>query len=188
MHYRTSEQLRHSIAGAGAGCSASIITCPLDVVKTRLQNQGRIEPGMRAYRGTFGTLYRIWTEERVRGLYRGLGPTVLGYLPTWAIYFSVYDRAKTYLAQRTGKDEEDDNGACMHCDVSSPIHHCHHHHCCMLGRGSNHWSVHIGAAVTAGVSCNVATNPLWVIKTRMMVRGRASERGTCTPTLLTLHG
>ncbi|KAI8053357.1 mitochondrial carrier domain-containing protein [Syncephalis plumigaleata] len=105
---------------------------------------GRVKPGMRAYHGTFGTLYRIWAEENIRGLYRGLGPTVLGYLPTWAIYFSVYDRAKTYFAQRTG-------------------------------RGNNHWYVHIGAAITAGISCNVATNPLWVIKTRMMTQSAYTD-------------
>lgn len=31
-------------------------------------------------------------------MYRGLGPTILGYLPTWAIYFSVYDGIKYHLA------------------------------------------------------------------------------------------
>ncbi|KAI9594120.1 mitochondrial carrier domain-containing protein [Syncephalis fuscata] len=148
---KTNERLRHSIAGAGAGCSAAIITCPLDVVKTRLQNQGPVGPGMRPYRGTFGTLYRIWMEESVRGLYRGLGPTILGYLPTWAIYFSMYDQAKVYLAEKTG-------------------------------RGNMHWSVHIGAAITAGISCNFATNPLWVIKTRMMTQSAYTDyRYNSTP-------
>ncbi|CAG8796477.1 9977_t:CDS:1, partial [Cetraspora pellucida] len=47
------------------------------------------------------TLRRIWTEEGIRGLYRGLGPTLYGYLPTWAIYFSAYDYFKSALGEQT---------------------------------------------------------------------------------------
>lgn len=49
---QTHETLKHSIAGAGAGVISSVVTCPLDVVKTRLQNQGI---GNLKYRGTVGT-------------------------------------------------------------------------------------------------------------------------------------
>ncbi|CAG8575875.1 6641_t:CDS:2 [Ambispora gerdemannii] len=106
-----SDKLKHSFAGAIAGCVSSIVTCPLDVVKTRLQNQnsylakgiynsnhirGSAGP---LYKGTGGTLRRIWREEGIRGLYRGLGPTLYGYLPTWAIYFSAYDYFKLALAE-----------------------------------------------------------------------------------------
>jgi hypothetical protein len=49
--------------------------------------------------GTFGT---IWTNDGFRGLYRGLGPTIFGYLPTWAIYFTVYDKVKAHMGQLRG--------------------------------------------------------------------------------------
>lgn len=74
------------LAGAGAGLISSVLTCPLDVVKTKLQAQGRISVGEVGYHGLVGTCRRIWTEEGFKGFYRGLGPTVFGYLPTWAIY------------------------------------------------------------------------------------------------------
>ncbi|CAG8441703.1 3128_t:CDS:2 [Ambispora leptoticha] len=106
-----SDKIKHSLAGAVAGCVSSIVTCPLDVVKTRLQNQNdNIAKGMYngnhirgaampIYKGTGGTLRRIWREEGIRGLYRGLGPTLYGYLPTWAIYFTAYDYFKATLAE-----------------------------------------------------------------------------------------
>ncbi|OZJ01978.1 hypothetical protein BZG36_04897 [Bifiguratus adelaidae] len=138
------ENIKHSIAGAGAGCVTSIITCPLDVVKTRLQNQGRdLHPGVVRYRGTLGTLSRIWREEGIRGLYRGLGPTIMGYLPTWAIYFTAYDYCKEALAAR-------------------------------LDRHGTDWVVHILAAMTAGATSTTLTNPLWVIKTRFMTQNQST--------------
>lgn len=50
-----------------------------------------------------GTMRRIWTEDGIRGFYRGLGPTIFGYLPTWAIYFTVYDQCKASLANTLSK-------------------------------------------------------------------------------------
>lgn len=53
-----------------------------------------------AYRGLVGTAKTIWSEEGVRGMYRGLGPLILGYLPTWTVYFTVYEKAKGVLDGR----------------------------------------------------------------------------------------
>ncbi|KAI8993658.1 mitochondrial carrier domain-containing protein [Pilobolus umbonatus] len=100
----THDNLKHSVAGASAGIISSMITCPLDVVKTRIQNQGGFERVQLEYKGTLGTLRRIRYEEGFKGLYRGLGPTIAGYLPTWAIYFTVYDYCKLNWAQYLGKE------------------------------------------------------------------------------------
>jgi hypothetical protein len=91
-----------ALAGAAGGFTSGIVTCPLDVIKTKLQAQG----GFRAnksttnavYRGLVGTGRVIWREEGLRGLYRGLGPIILGYLPTWAVWFTVYGRSKEFIS------------------------------------------------------------------------------------------
>ena len=82
------------VAGATAGMVSSLVTCPLDVAKTRLQNQGA---GEQVYRGAIGTLRTIFAREGLRGWYHGLTPTMLGYLPNWAIYFAAYENMKALV-------------------------------------------------------------------------------------------
>jgi solute carrier family 25 folate transporter 32 len=91
------------------GVASGIVTCPLDVIKTRLQAQGSFRRGPRhavgtplLYRGMVGTARTIWKQDGVRGMYRGLGPMLLGYLPTWAVYMSVYDMSKDFYGPQLG--------------------------------------------------------------------------------------
>lgn len=104
---RASDSQFHALAGAIGGFTSGITTCPLDVIKTKLQAQGGLahfQGGIhvgqpRMYKGLFGTASVIWRDEGLRGMYRGLGPIVLGYLPTWAVWFTVYNKSKTMLSQ-----------------------------------------------------------------------------------------
>lgn len=99
-----------ALAGAAGGFTSGIVTCPLDVIKTKLQAQGGFRPRTNGvpshvvYRGLIGTGKVIWREEGLRGMYRGLGPIILGYLPTWAVYFTVYGRSKVFFANHVGMD------------------------------------------------------------------------------------
>lgn len=47
-----------TVAGAGAGLVSSIVTCPLDVIKTRLQAQ-RAATGRTGYLGIVGALFHV---------------------------------------------------------------------------------------------------------------------------------
>lgn len=96
-------------SGACAGVASGIVTCPLDVIKTKLQAQGGFTrrggnvPAKVLYRGMIGTGKVIWREEGIRGLYQGLAPMLLGYLPTWGVYLSVYDSSREFYYDKTGQ-------------------------------------------------------------------------------------
>ncbi len=103
----------NAIAGAVGGFASGVVTCPLDVIKTKLQAQGGFRaqaaassapgaPGRAVYNGMLGTARVIWREEGIKGMYRGLGPIILGYLPTWAVWFTVYGKSKEYFSQTSG--------------------------------------------------------------------------------------
>jgi solute carrier family 25 folate transporter 32 len=106
-----SDSTFNAMAGAIGGFASGVVTCPLDVIKTKLQAQG----GFRAqqantgnittnivYQGMLGTARTIWRDEGLKGMYRGLGPIILGYLPTWAVWFTVYGKSKDYFSNSEG--------------------------------------------------------------------------------------
>ncbi|KAF3760666.1 mitochondrial carrier [Cryphonectria parasitica EP155] len=170
---RASDSQFNALAGAVGGFTSGIVTCPLDVIKTKLQAQGglaQLQSGLhvgqpRIYNGLVGTASVIWRDEGLRGMYRGLGPIILGYLPTWAVWFTVYNKSKTWLGQ-------------------------YHHNTFVI----NFWS-----SIIAGASSTIVTNPIWVIKTRLMSQTGHHDRhgfslfpkGANTPTsrpTMSMHG
>lgn len=106
--HRIPESYVVPLAGGLAGTVSGVVSCPLDVIKTKLQAQGgfRARKGRAlpagAYSGVSGTARTIWMEEGVRGMYRGLGPMLLGYIPTWAVYLTTYNEAQAYFRTKTG--------------------------------------------------------------------------------------
>ncbi|GAB5361971.1 hypothetical protein AAMO2058_000758500 [Amorphochlora amoebiformis] len=96
----TRSTLLDATAGAMSGAVASTITCPLDVLKTRLQVQrGRNAPGMGPI-GVGKSVGKIFQKEGIKGLYAGWGPSLLALLPNWAAYFPVYTATKNYLSEK----------------------------------------------------------------------------------------
>ena len=102
-------------AGVAAAC-ASILTHPLDVVKTRLQTQDCFckEPPVNCPRrlaampqevftpkySDFSTSVRtILAEEGIRGFYRGLIPRAALSIPGAAMCWGTYESVKTFLAR-----------------------------------------------------------------------------------------
>lgn len=113
----------HMIAGAASAWTTALVTCPLDVIKIRMQA---------GYIGSSNTLLneikRLAQKEGLRGFYRGLGPSLIGYLPSFSIYFPLYMKTKEIF----GYDNR------------------------------------IFGAIISGSITNLITNPIWVMRTRMM--------------------
>lgn len=89
---------KHAVAGSVAGLAAAAVSCPLDIVKFRLQNQAA--KGRSA--GLLGSLTTIVRLEGVRGLYRGLRPTVAVYMVDRALWFPLYHLLKLQLSRHFG--------------------------------------------------------------------------------------
>ncbi|XP_019434092.1 PREDICTED: nicotinamide adenine dinucleotide transporter 1, chloroplastic-like [Lupinus angustifolius] len=97
--------LFNAAAGASAGVIAATFVCPLDVIKTRLQVHGAPQlPNASVKVGSVivGSLEQIFRKEGLRGMYRGLAPTVLALLPNWAVYFTMYEHLKSLLHSDDG--------------------------------------------------------------------------------------
>jgi solute carrier family 25 phosphate transporter 23/24/25/41 len=82
------------LAGAGAGMCACAATYPLDLVRTRLAAQTTST----RYLGLRHALATIHAEEGARGLYRGLGATLVGVAPSLAINFATYETLRRRAA------------------------------------------------------------------------------------------
>ncbi|CAL9123618.1 unnamed protein product [Musa textilis] len=78
--------------GGLAGITAASMTYPLDLVRTRLAAQ----TNTMYYRGISHSLYAICRDEGIRGLYKGLGATLLGVGPNIAISYSVYETLRSH--------------------------------------------------------------------------------------------
>lgn len=148
-------QLLHLVAGGCGGTVGAILTCPLEVVKTRLQaSQLSFRPlcfrefhlqtvtgsnftPARAYTtGVLQLLRSILQNEGARSLFKGLGPNLVGVAPSRAIYFWAYSTAKEFCNTRLAPESK---------------------------------TVHILSASFAGFTSITLTNPIWMVKTRMQL-------------------
>lgn len=141
--------------------TSATLTCPLDVLKTRLQSdfyQAQLRalhankaPPKNAFLAapraafthlseTLLMLKSIYTHEGFRALFRGLGANLIGVVPARSINFFVYGNGKRILNDHFNPQNLE-----------------------------NPWSIHLGAAAIAGVATGTATNPIWVIKTRLQL-------------------
>ncbi|KAI1309967.1 hypothetical protein EDD11_003947 [Mortierella claussenii] len=129
-------------AGAVAGIVGVLIVYPLDMVKTRLQNQKKDASGRLQYRGGLDCFRQVIAKEGARGLYRGIVPNLIGITPEKAIKLAVNDFAREYWAERTHVSED---------------------------KLAIQYGMLSGA--TAGFCQVIATNPMEIVKIQMQVAG-----------------
>jgi len=152
----THDTFIHLLAGGTAGTIGAIVTCPLEVVKTRLQSsdKAKLNVGNSSMIKCFTNIVRY---EGWRALFKGLGPNLVGIAPSRAIYFSTYSSVKSLLNQSF---------------VNSP----------------EHPVIHMTSAASAGfVSCT-ATNPIWLVKTRLQLSKESMTVRQCMKNIWATSG
>ena len=134
--------LVHLIAGGFAGTVAGIVTCPLEVVKTRLQssvvNLSNVPKNHNRQLFLVRFVKNIIETEGTRALFKGLGPNLVGVAPSRALYFCAYTKTKDYFNEHFS---------------SSP----------------DAMPIHAASATAAGFLSSTLTNPIWFIKTRLQL-------------------
>lgn len=140
----SSPSTRDLICHAGAGAAAGTIAATFVCPLDVIKTRLQVHglpSGQRGGSIIITSLRDIMRSEGFRGLYRGLSPTIVALLPNWTVYFTVYEHLKGLL------HSDGDEGH-------------------QLSFGKN-----MVAAAGAGASTAIATNPLWVVKTRLQTQG-----------------
>ncbi|MBA0740937.1 hypothetical protein Gogos_014120 [Gossypium gossypioides] len=93
------------ICGAGAGVAVSFLACPTELIKcSRLQAQSVLADSASAgvavkYGGPMDVARHVLRSEGgVRGLFKGMVPTLAREVPGNAVVFGVYEALKQYMA------------------------------------------------------------------------------------------
>ena len=141
--------LEHFAFGYIAGGIGAAAVYPIDLVKTRMQNQrsvvGKDGASNVLYRNSFHCFRTVITREGPRALYRGLLPQLVGVAPEKAIKLTVNDALRSAFDRGTG-------------DIEFPLE--------VLAGGS------------AGAAQVMFTNPLEIVKIRMQMQGEVLPDGT----------
>ncbi|XP_014665799.1 PREDICTED: calcium-binding mitochondrial carrier protein Aralar2-like [Priapulus caudatus] len=89
--------------GAIAGAMGASAVYPIDLVKTRLQNQRSAFVGEVLYKNSFDCFRKVLRHEGVLGLYRGLLPQLVGVAPEKAIKLTVNDLVRDKFRRPSGE-------------------------------------------------------------------------------------
>lgn len=77
-----------AVAGMLSGATTAFFTAPLDLMRTQ-------QMVMHTPETMTQTTRRVLAKEGIVGLYRGLGLTMMGLMPTWAVYWASYSYLKS---------------------------------------------------------------------------------------------
>ncbi|XP_074069184.1 mitochondrial basic amino acids transporter isoform X2 [Macrotis lagotis] len=93
------------LAGSAAGAIQCVICCPMELAKTRMQLQGTGEykQKTRTYKNSLDCLLKIYQQQGLRGINKGMVSTLIRETPSFGFYFLTYD----YLTRFLGCEPED---------------------------------------------------------------------------------
>ena len=100
---KTAESVYNFALGSMAGAFGAFMVYPIDLVKTRMQNQRGADPGQRLYKNSVDCFRKVITNEGVRGLYSGVLPQLVGVAPEKAINLTVNDLVRGFFTDKKTK-------------------------------------------------------------------------------------
>jgi len=89
--------------GSIAGAFGAFMVYPIDLVKTRMQNQRGADPGQRLYNNSIDCFRKVIRNEGFRGLYSGVLPQLVGVAPEKAIKLTVNDLVRNFFTDKQGQ-------------------------------------------------------------------------------------
>ena len=92
----TVSSIKSFVAGGFGGICAILVGHPFDLIKTRLQTA---PPG--TYSGSMDVIRKTVAADGIKGLYRGMGPPLIGVTPIFALSFLSYDLGKKIVYAAT---------------------------------------------------------------------------------------
>lgn len=101
MHEGQRVAICYLSASSIAASIASICTYPTEVVRSRLQVQGMNHTLPRKYTGLTNAFRTILKEEGWRGMYRGLGTSLVRLIPAQAISFTTYEFILRFIREKS---------------------------------------------------------------------------------------
>ncbi|KAL2218611.1 mitochondrial carrier domain-containing protein [Thermoascus aurantiacus ATCC 26904] len=98
------ESVHHFALGSLAGAFGAFMVYPIDLVKTRMQNQRNTRVGERLYNNSIDCARKVVRNEGFLGLYSGVLPQLIGVAPEKAIKLTVNDLVRGFFTDKeTGK-------------------------------------------------------------------------------------
>ncbi|KAI9219372.1 mitochondrial carnitine/acylcarnitine carrier protein CACL-like protein [Blastocladiella britannica] len=99
------------LAGAGSGAINSLISCPMELSKIKVQNQtdaahSVVKTKLPHFNSPLHCLRFIYATQGVRGMYLGMGPTILRETPSYGTYFFAYEALCRGFARSNGHTDE----------------------------------------------------------------------------------
>ena len=95
------ESAHHFALGSIAGAFGAFMVYPIDLVKTRMQNQRAARVGQVLYKNSIECFRRVVANEGVLGLYSGVVPQLIGVAPEKAIKLTVNDLVRGHFTDKT---------------------------------------------------------------------------------------
>ncbi len=100
-YLQSSEFLKYFISGIFAEAIACLIFVPVDIIKERRQVQSKLKTYN--YKNDIDALIQIIKHEKISGIYRAYGATILSFGPTSAFYFTFYEYFKGFFVRNDAK-------------------------------------------------------------------------------------